>query len=100
MNNKLLIYFATSSENKVSEYRFWLQDQARLRWTKITVEEPLTLSTDLLIRRKISAIKSHLPGLPFLVEQTVLIFNATKALHLPGTLTDRFMNLLGLKGVL
>jgi inosine/xanthosine triphosphate pyrophosphatase family protein len=98
MKQKRLIYFATSSNSKISEYRFWRQDHASLQWINIAVEEPLTLSTDILIRRKVNAIKTHLPGLPFLVEQTISIFNATKALQLPGPLTDRFLGLLGMKG--
>ncbi len=93
------IYFVTSSGSKVAEYAFWLEDQVNLRWRNFAVEEPLTLNTNLLIRRKVSSSKSYLPDLAFIVEQTVLFLNATRELRLPGTLTGTWMARVGIGGL-
>lgn len=93
------IYFVTSSGSKVAEYSFWLEDQVSLRWRNFAVEEPLTLNTDLLIRRKVSSSKAYLPDLAFIVEQTVLFLSATRELRLPGTLTGTWMARVGIKGL-
>lgn len=91
------LYFVSRSQEKYEDYKFLLGKYADLRWTWLAVDEPKTLDSDVLIRRKIEAVKPHLPHLPFLVEQTCLMVEAWHSL--PGSLTDLFMETVGNEGI-
>lgn len=92
-----VLYFASSSRNKYEDYEFLLGRYADLRWSRLMVDEPMSLSLDIFIRRKIEAVRPFLPHLPFLVEQSGLIIDAWKGL--PGVLTGLFMNAVGNDGI-
>lgn len=92
-----VLYFASSSLNKFKDYQFLLGRYADLRWSRLTADEPMTLSLDIFIRRKIEAARPFLPHLPFLVEQTGLIIDAWRSL--PGVLTGLFIDALGNEGI-
>jgi XTP/dITP diphosphohydrolase len=91
------LYFVSSSENKYEDYRFLLGRYADLHWVRMIIEEPKTMNLDILIRRKIEAVKPFLPHLPFLVEQTGLIIRAWK--DLPGNLSGMFIDAVGNAGI-
>jgi non-canonical purine NTP pyrophosphatase (RdgB/HAM1 family) len=91
------LYFVSRSQEKYEDYQFLLGKYADLRWMKLIVDEPKTMDSDVLIRRKIEAIRPHLPHLPFLVEQTCLMIDAWH--RLPGSLTDVFMEAVGNEGI-
>jgi XTP/dITP diphosphohydrolase len=91
------LYFASSSRNKYEDYQFLLGQYADLRWQRLIVDETMTVSPDIFIRRKIENVKPFLPHLPFLVEQTGLIVDAWTGL--PGILTGLFMDAIGNDGI-
>jgi non-canonical purine NTP pyrophosphatase (RdgB/HAM1 family) len=91
------LYFASGSRNKYEDYQFLLGKYADLRWSQMSIEEPLLLSFDIVIRRKITRVKPYLPYLPYLVEQTGLAIDAWN--KLPGILTGIFMDSVGNDGI-
>ncbi len=92
-----VLYFASSSRNKYEDYQFLLGRYADLIWSRLMVDEPMSLNLDIFIRRKIEAVKPFLPHLPFLVEQTGLIIDAWRGL--PGILTGLFMDAVDNDGI-
>ena len=91
------LYFVTASENKFNDYQFLLGKYADLFWFRHHVEDVVTTDLDILIRRKVEAIKPKLPYLPFLVEQTNLTIRARK--NLPGNAAGLFMDGVGAAGI-
>lgn len=91
------LYFVTASENKFNDYQFLLGKYADLFWFRHHVEDVVTTDLDILIRRKVEAIKPKLPYLPFLVEQTNLTIRAWK--NLPGNAAGLFMDGVGAAGI-
>ncbi|MBK8985045.1 MAG: non-canonical purine NTP pyrophosphatase [Chloroflexi bacterium] len=91
------LYFVTASENKFNDYQFLLGKFVDLFWFPHTVEDVITTDVDILIRRKVEAIRPKLPYLPFLVEQTNLMIRAWK--NLPGNVAGLFMDGVGADGI-
>jgi non-canonical purine NTP pyrophosphatase (RdgB/HAM1 family) len=91
------LYFVTASQNKFNDYQFLLGKFADLFWFRFNVEDVVTTDLDILIRRKMEAIKPMLPHLPFLVEQTNLMIHAWG--HLPGNVAGLFMDGVGAAGI-
>ncbi|GJM41968.1 MAG: hypothetical protein DHS20C20_22500 [Ardenticatenaceae bacterium] len=91
------LYFVTASENKFNDYQFLLGKFADLFWFRYNVEDVVTTDVDILIRRKMEAIKPKLPHLPFLVEQTNLMIRAWK--NLPGNVAGLFIGGVGVAGI-
>ncbi|MCB9008157.1 MAG: hypothetical protein H6656_12450 [Ardenticatenaceae bacterium] len=91
------LYFVTASENKFNDYQFLLGKFADLFWFRYNVEDVVTTDVDILIRRKVEAIKPKLPYLPFLVEQTNLMIRTWK--NLPGNVAGLFISGVGVAGI-
>lgn len=91
------LHFASGSRHKYEDYQFLLGKYADLRWSPMSIEEPLLNSFEIVIRRKIEHVKPYLPYLPFLVEQTGLDIDAWNGL--PGNLTGIFMESVGNEGL-
>jgi len=91
------LYFVTASENKFNDYQFLLGKFADLFWFRHHVEDVVTTDLDILIRRKVEAIRPRLPYLPFLVEQTNLMIHAWK--NLPGNVAGLFIDGVGVAGI-
>jgi XTP/dITP diphosphohydrolase len=91
------LYFVTGSPNKFNDYQFLLGKHANLRWARYSIEEPVTVDLDILIRRKVELARPWLPHLPFLVEQTNLMIHAWK--NLPGNATGMFIDGVGVEGI-
>ena len=91
------LYFVTASQNKFNDYQFLLGKFADLFWFRYNVEDVVTTDMDILIRRKVEAIRPMLPYLPFLVEQTNLMIRAWR--NLPGNVAGLFMDGVGVEGI-
>jgi len=91
------LYFVTESENKFNDYQFLLGKYADLRWVNYQIEEPMTTDLSILIRRQVEWVKTKLPHLPFLVEQTNLMIKAWN--DLPGNVTGLFIDGVGVEGI-
>lgn len=91
------LYFVTASENKFNDYQFLLGKYADLRWVNFPIEEPVTMDPAIFIRRQVEWVKTKLPYLPFLVEQTNLMLKAWN--NLPGNITRLFIEGVGVEGI-
>lgn len=91
------LYFVTASENKFNDYQFLLGRLANLVWFRYNVEDVITTDVDILIRRKVEAVRIKLPYLPFLVEQTNLMIRVWK--NLPGNVAGLFVDGVGVAGI-
>lgn len=91
------LYFVTASQNKFNDYQFLLGKFADLFWFRFSVEDVVTTDLDILIRRKVEAIKPKLPYLPFLVEQTNLMIRTWR--NLPGNVAGLFIDSVGVDGI-
>jgi non-canonical purine NTP pyrophosphatase (RdgB/HAM1 family) len=91
------LYFVTASENKFNDYQFLLGKFANLVWYRYNVEDVVTTDIDILLRRKVVAIRPMLPYLPFLVEQTNLMIRAWR--NLPGNVAGLFIDGVGVDGI-
>ena len=91
------LYLVTASQNKFNDYQFLLGKFADLFWFRFNVEDVVTTDLDILIRRKVEAIRPMLPHLPFLVEQTNLMIRAWR--NLPGNVAGLFMDGVGAAGI-
>jgi non-canonical purine NTP pyrophosphatase (RdgB/HAM1 family) len=91
------LYFVTASENKFNDYQFLLGKYADLHWVDEQIEEPVTMDLSILIRRQVESVKTKLPHLPFLVEQTNLMIKAWN--DLPGIVTRQFIDGVGVDGI-
>ncbi|MCA9917615.1 MAG: non-canonical purine NTP pyrophosphatase [Anaerolineales bacterium] len=91
------LYFVTASENKFNDYQFLLGKLANLFLFFYNVEDLVTHDVDILIRRKVEAIRPKLPHLPFLVEQTNLMIHSWKGL--PGNVAGLFIRGVGVAGI-
>ncbi len=91
------LYFVTASENKFNDYQFLLGKLANLVWFRYNVEDVVTTDIDILLRRKVMAIRPLLPYLPFLVEQTNLMIRTWR--NLPGNVAGLFIDGVGVEGI-
>lgn len=91
------LYFVTNSQTKFLDFQFLLADYVNLEWSRQLLEDVLTPSLSILVRRKVVSAQKRLPYLPLFVEQTNLMI---KAWHdLPGNVTNLFLERMGLEGI-
>lgn len=91
------VYLASSSKHKYNDYKYLLGNFADLHWFRLIVDEPLTDSPDILVRRKLEDAREMLPHMAFFIEQTALVIHAWDTL--PGTVTGLFMDSVGNEGI-